>query len=29
MTYKFVDKYGFDETMLKEAFAEAKRICQE
>ena len=29
MTYKFVDKYGFDETQLKEAFAEARKIYKE
>ena len=29
MSYKFVEKYGFDETLLKEAFAEAKKIYQE
>ena len=27
--YKFVDKYGFNEELLKEAFAEARKIYKE
>ena len=27
--YKFVDNYGFNETLLKEAFAEARKIYKE
>ena len=27
--YKFIDKYGFNEELLKEAFAEARKIYKE